>query len=215
MSRSGNGGVSAGIVNGVSNGGEIPAEHGLRRRVRIGRQRLDLPQSFVVAIEPQLVFVDRPAQRAAELVALQVVFGGGKEVARIENIIAHELECLAVERVAAALGGDVHQRGIRPLVRHEEALLHLELIDVRDGQIDRRFAQTAAARSHAVDQVAGGLRHVAAQNDAAVRMAHLRSDDVGVAARWVGGAAERTCSPRDQRKLQKIAAVQRQALHAS
>lgn len=57
-----------------------------------------------------------PATVGAELVALEKVLRGRKEVARVKHAIAHEFKRPAVQRVRARAGHDVHDRsGIVPL----------------------------------------------------------------------------------------------------
>ncbi len=52
---------------------------------------------------------ERSAERAAELVALERLSLDGKEVAGIQLVIAQEFEEIAVELIAAGLGGGVEE----------------------------------------------------------------------------------------------------------
>ena len=71
----------------------------------------------------------RAAERAAELVALQAVARRREEVARVEVIVADELEDVAAERVGARLGDQVHRRrGVVAVARRQRAGLDLELL---------------------------------------------------------------------------------------
>ena len=85
-------------------------------------------------------FSQRSSERAAELVALQVLSGGSKEAPGVQNPVAEELENLAMELVAPALGHDVDDGGTGALIRHQETHLYLELIDGSDGRAQREFA---------------------------------------------------------------------------
>ena len=51
----------------------------------------------------------RTAERAAELIALELLFVHGEKVLRVERVVAHELEHASVERVAARLGRHVER----------------------------------------------------------------------------------------------------------
>ena len=69
------------------------------------------------------------AERAAELVALQAVARRREEVARVEVVVADELEDVAVERVGAGLGHQVHRRRrVMAVARRQRAGLDLELL---------------------------------------------------------------------------------------
>src|SRR5437660_7828408 len=72
------------------------------------RDPLVLPELFVIAEDERLVPLDRPARRAAVLVATEVRPLSVEEVARIERAVSQELEHRAVKLVGPRLedGGD-------------------------------------------------------------------------------------------------------------
>ena len=72
---------------------------GTKLTVSGGFDLLDLP--LVAAEEEQLVLEHRAAERPAELVALEAVARRREEVARVEVVVADELEGVAAERVGA------------------------------------------------------------------------------------------------------------------
>ena len=57
--------------------------------------------SLVTRKEKDLVFLDRAADGATELVALQTVVPQRKKIAGVELLVAHELEQIAMNRVGA------------------------------------------------------------------------------------------------------------------
>src|SRR5579871_1726306 len=72
---------------------------------------------------------DRPAERAAELVALQAVTRDCERVARVEDAVAKKLERVAVEFVSAVLSHDVHgRRRMLAVLRRNGASLDLEFL---------------------------------------------------------------------------------------
>ena len=79
------------------------------------RARLLAPQplALVAREEEGPIAHERPAQRAAELVLAQQRHGlvlGVEVAARVELLVAQELEGAAVQLVGARAGGDVDQR---------------------------------------------------------------------------------------------------------
>ena len=74
--------------------------------------------AFIVAEEEELVLLDGPAQRRAEVVALKLGNAGAVEVvASIKEAVAEELIHTAVERVGAAGGGDGYLGSVALAVR--------------------------------------------------------------------------------------------------
>ena len=70
---------------------------------RDGAEAPVLAEALVVAEEEELVCLDRPAERAAELVALEDGDGALVEVVSgVKSAVADELECGAVDLVGAA-----------------------------------------------------------------------------------------------------------------
>ena len=164
-------------------------------------------RAFVVAEEPRAILANRSPDGAAELIAMKLLRARREEVARIELLIAEELEQLAVEAVAARPCGEIDQTGIRTLVGHEEAHLHFELVDGGGRDVQSRFAQAAAARCDSVDQVTCRTADVAAENDGIVTAAGLASDSIAAC----GG---RDGAPGQERKLKEVPSVERQFLYA-
>ena len=69
-----------------------------------------LAEAFVVGEEERLVLDDRPAEHAAELIALQrrlLPVGGLEEAGGVQRGVADELPAGAAELVGAARVGDV------------------------------------------------------------------------------------------------------------
>ena len=60
-------------------------------------------RSLIAAEEEQFVLHDRPASRSAELVALDRVASGRKEIPRIEFSVTNEFEQIAVKFIRAGL----------------------------------------------------------------------------------------------------------------
>src|SRR5207249_282240 len=59
------------------------------------------------AEEEEMVVNNRAADSGAELIQPQLILAGGEEISRIEFIVAHELEQVAVELVRAGFRDDV------------------------------------------------------------------------------------------------------------
>ncbi|WP_255550842.1 hypothetical protein [Granulicella sp. dw_53] len=66
--------------------------------------------ALVVAEEEELVSLERAAQEAAELVALERIDLLGEVVRRIKGAVAKELEDATMKRICAALGIDTDNR---------------------------------------------------------------------------------------------------------
>src|SRR5205085_2320974 len=94
--------------------------------------------------------VERAADVAAELVALEgrrVVQREVEEVARIERVVAQELEQLAVEFVRAGARGDVDDRaGVAAVLGAEGRVVGLELLHGVDRSEERRVGKEGRSR---------------------------------------------------------------------
>src|SRR5262249_38606271 len=110
--------VAGWIVNNPPRRDKISAEHFFGGAVSGGGERRQLPQSFVERMKPDAIFAQRPSDRAAELVALQVLFCGSEEAPGVENSVSEELEDFAVELIRPALCDDVDDSGTGPLLGH-------------------------------------------------------------------------------------------------
>jgi len=69
--------------------------------------------AFVIQEEKSLVFHDRAADRASELVVVKRRFGliaQVEEIARVQHVVAEILKGAAVDLVSSAAGDDVHHR---------------------------------------------------------------------------------------------------------
>ena len=151
-------------------------------------------------MKPDPAFCQRPSQREAKLILLQV-FGSGEKAPGIQSAVAQKLEGLSVELVAAALADHVHRSGVRSLVRHQKSFLDFELIDSSDRQVERQFAIPRTADRDAVQRVADGVGKSSGKNNHAGRVADVGRD-------VVVGRADVNGASREQRQLQEIAAVQ-------
>ena len=56
------------------------------------RNAVALPLRLIIGEEKRLVLLDRPAQRAAELIQIELLGVGGEETARIQIRITEEFE---------------------------------------------------------------------------------------------------------------------------
>ena len=109
---------------------EVAVQHRRRRHVADVRRRvaaLDAP--LIAAEEEHLVLQDRPAEHAAELIALEAVALGREGVARVEAVVADEVEGAAAEVVGAGLGDEIHRRRrVVAVAGRQRAGLDLELL---------------------------------------------------------------------------------------
>ena len=121
---------------------------------------------------------------AAELLPLQLLGLAGEEVARVEGVVADEVEHGAVELVGAGLGGGVERAaGLREL-GGVGALLHLEFLQGVDRGLDQRSAlmvigdvgavqhEGRLAAAHAADGGAGDVVGADAEQVAAAGQQH-------------------------------------------
>ena len=195
-----------GIVNDERILAEVAPEHGLCRREDPAGESDALAHALVARPEPHLVLDDRPADREAELIALQLLGTRGEEIAGVQLRVPQELECLAVKCVGASDGRDVDHGRIRPLVGHEEARLHLELVHVGDRYIDRQLSPASTAHLDSVDRVTVVRRFHAADHNEAARMPDLARE----ARTPLGGSG----AARKQGEFQEVPAVQGQLVDA-
>ena len=180
---------------------------GNHRRERIGRRRL-LPSTLVVGEEEQLVLHDRPANGAAEDLAVEVRFAAagpvGRPRRRRQLVVAPVVEAVAADAVGSRLDdhvddrpGDVAELG-RVVVGLDADLLH---------RVRARLVG---------DQVVDGVVHVDAVEHEVVGLFAL-AVDVGPAAAGVLQAVERARIGRgdaggEERGGRQVAALHRQLL---
>ena len=110
--------------------GEVASQHRRGRRVADDRRRVALFDAALVAAEHEhLVLDDRRAERAAELIAAEIVFLRREVVALDEVVVAVELERVAVNLVRSGLGHQVDRGGgVITVARRQRAGLDLELL---------------------------------------------------------------------------------------
>ena len=167
---------------------EVAGQHRRRRHVGDVRGRRHARHGALVAAkEKQAVPGDRPADRAAELVAPQPVadaFAVGaanrKRVRRVEPVVAQELERVAVEHVGSRLGHGVHRRArVHAVLRRQAARRHAELLHrIRERQ--RQAAGVLRVVVHgAVEDVGDAGVHAARDRDADTALKILRVGPAG------------------------------------
>ena len=154
-----------------------------------------------------LVLVNRTADGAAELIALERIFRVGKVVAGIEGPVAHKLERIAVPLVGARLGDDVHHRaGIVAILRVKAVGLDAELLQrvgEGEGKVDVAHQVFVVA---AVQVVADLIRPGAVNCDR-----FLAGNLLGVALQRAGVVGDCRYGARNQkRQVGGVSAVQRQ-----
>ena len=160
----------------VGDAGEVAAALRLRQhRARVGRALLVL-EPLVVAEHEQPVPHQRAADRAAELVLLQLRLGGREVVLRLEPVVAVELPgARRASSLLPDLGDDVDDRaGVAPVLGAVGMREDLELLDrIRrrtqheagvERVVVRRAVEQEVVRliAHAVDvEAAGGVAEAA------------------------------------------------------
>src|SRR6185436_12931709 len=107
------------------------------------------------------------AERAAKLVALELLLVDRKEVLRVELVIAREFEHRSVKRVAARLGRDVERRAGTMELGGVGVLLDAEFLQRIDGRLNPGAALVFFCDVHAVEEEAR-LRPGDAADDVAV-----------------------------------------------
>ena len=98
-----------GIVDGTA-ASKITRQIRLRRNYRINRCALARTATFVIHKEEEAIFLNRPSQRAAELVALQWRNVWGEKVAGLNFLVPQKFISTAVKCVAAAFERCVNDR---------------------------------------------------------------------------------------------------------
>ncbi len=169
---------------------------------------------FLLAIheKKRLVLLDRPANRAAKLVQVELLRRGGKVALGIEIGIAHKLEERAVNVVGSRFGGDQHGRtGTRSVFGGVGVGQYLELLNVIDRGKD---ADAARGQFVVVDAVQQPVRAVG------TRAAHRQRErtarrHLAVAARGekAVGVGLRRRARRERGELHEVAAIQRKLRH--
>src|SRR5262249_8296203 len=98
----------------IEEGREITVQIGRRRNETTAGSNISQPCPLVAKKEESPVMAvihvrnhNRPAYRASELVALELVALGGKEVAGIEDGVAVEFKKIAMQLVRAGFGDDI------------------------------------------------------------------------------------------------------------
>src|SRR5262249_40013047 len=76
---------------------EVPVDHGLGRYQTNKRDAVALHLGFIVDEEECLVFLDRSAQRAPELVKVEQLFNGREVAGRVQFGVPEKLEQRAVQ----------------------------------------------------------------------------------------------------------------------
>ena len=154
-----------------------------RRRGRHGIDRRDaaaLLDAGVIGEEERAIVPvvhagndQRAAERAAELVAIERrhrileerAVGlrrlADEEVARVERVVAQELERGAAQLIGAGLGGHGHDAGAASELRGEHAREHLELADLLDRRRDDHGVERELVVVDAVDEPAVRVRLMA------------------------------------------------------
>ncbi len=157
--------------------------------------------------EMQLVLDDRSANRAAEVVALQLVLRLVRSleevVLRVQRVAAAEVEAAAAELVRAAAGDDVDLRaaGLAEL-RAVAVAQDLELLD----RLDRRVDEDRAVRADVVVVRAVDRPEIRGDVAAADREVRAAEQALVLDVEEIGGAH----AGHQRGELQEVAAVQRQ-----
>ena len=113
---------------------------GGRNKRGVVRRVLTQRRPLIAAEEKQLVLHDRPADRAAELIALECVAARSKCVARVEHSISNEFKQVAVNFVRSGLGHKADRaRRLHAFIGRASAGFNLELLQ----RIRKRHGQVA------------------------------------------------------------------------
>ena len=158
--------------------------------------------TLVAGEEERPAFQNRTTQRAAELIALEVLLLRSEEVLRVERVVSQELEGAPVEGVRAGFGDGVERAASAVDLRRIGVLLDAELLQRVDRRLDPRAALMLFGDVDAVEQEACLLPADAA-DDVAV-------DDFRPHGLHVAGRRQQRRTRRQLRELVKAAAVQRQ-----
>src|SRR5262245_14163904 len=118
-------------------------------------EALSLPETVVGGEEVSLCTNERTAREYLEIVALEGVRVGGREleeVARVHRVVAQEPEYVAVQVVAARPRDDVDDRpGHVSVLGAEHRVVNLEFLHARHGRLEENRAERQVVRGHAVD----------------------------------------------------------------
>ena len=193
-----NGGRAAGIAAADWVGdGEIAKEIGSGGKVDgRGRRGLLGHQALVAGEAEELVATDGAAEGAAELVLMERIGRGGVEVARVDVVVADELEDVAVVLVGAGAGDGVDQAaGVDAVLSAEHGGLDGELAErIREGerQVDVGHVVIVVA---AIETPDGGVSLTAGDGNGDGLVAVLGAGEV--AARRRGGTTSEVDQPGD------------------
>jgi hypothetical protein len=174
---------------------------------RVGHDHVDnvpliAPLPLVAGEEERSGLHNRPAQRRAELIALEVLLLRGEEVLRVERVVAQEFERAAVEGVGPRLGDGVERAASAMELGGVGVLLDAELLQRVDRRLNPGAALVLFGDVHAVEQEARLLPADAAYD---VAVHDFRPHGLHVSRRRQQRGARRELG-----QLVKAAAVQRQ-----
>ena len=141
---------------------EVSRQHfGCRCGSKVRRAGVD-DRALVIGKEEQLVFPDRPAQRASELIAPKGCLGlpTGKIVESIRGLVAEKIKRRAVKLIAAGPGGNVDHRATgETKLRIVFAGVYLHLLDTFNArsQADIRVLRLAIRDAIDVNGIGIGI----------------------------------------------------------
>lgn len=172
-------------------------------------QTLPLTKPFIAEEEERAVLSNRAAERCAELIALEGRrFQSVEEVARVERIIAQELECFSMKPIRARARGNVHDRaGVPAILRAERRVIHLEFLHCVDRRLKRDLVLDHIIEIHAVDHKIHRVFAVASRVECERALPAQRRSQESVLRR-------RDRSGYQQPKVNEVAAVERNLLHS-
>ncbi len=174
--------------------------------------RFRLPETFVIAEQKQPVLLERPAQRAAELVLAERRIEGGlrKEAARIESAVAEKLEQRSMQRIGPGLRDHADLRaGSLPVFGAVGVGLDVELADGVDAQ------QVAAHAARSDGELARpGVLNAVEQHQIVHGPPSIHRERISVAGAGVGAFQAVVDDAGVQgHQIVEAAAVERQVLH--
>jgi hypothetical protein len=157
--------------------GQEPLRHriGDRRALRLGQHAgievdtLQMAQPFVAEEVEGPVLHDRAAEIDAELFAIERRLGvrlGIEEIARVEPVVAIEVERLTVQQVRARPRRHVHDRaGVAAVLGAERGVVDLELRHGVDRRLERDLAVRQVVQVDAVEHEVDGRLAVAGRKE--------------------------------------------------
>ena len=187
------------------------------QRSRVHVDALQVAEPLIAAEEEGSILHNGSAEVEAELfsveqrlgrhVAGRIDAGRIEVVARVELVVAVEVEALAMHRVRARSRGDVHDRaGVAAVLRAERGVVHLEF----GHSVDRRLERHLAVRQ--VVQVDAVEHHV--DRGLAVARRHERERPLPAERRAQIRILRRSGAARHQRaEVDEVPAVQRNLLN--